>query len=565
MGFLWKRAWVGVALLTLVAAGCKNNSASSIPVITTQPTNQTVTVPAAATFSVVASGPGTLMYQWYVNGVAIVGATSATYTTPLTSITNNGEFFFVFVSNEFGSVESDEVALTVNGQTMSSVRVLTLGNDPERSGENLQEQVLAPGTVNTNAFGKIGTFATDAPVTAQPLYLSNVSVPNVGARNIVYAATANNSIYGFDAVSGAAVWQANLNGANETAGDALSCNGSAAASGITSTPVIDAARGPHGAIYVVTMSKTDAGAYVQRLHALDAATGAEMFGGPSEIQPATSVARTALTNSSSTAFDPAHFAAHAGLLIAGNQVYVSWTSMCGGSADRGWVMAFDTSSLRITNSQNLASSSTSPLAPSAESLAADAAGNIFVNGIAADLADAAGRVHSLAISADSEGDIFLLSRGALGTSSTASVYQQIAGALSGSGANPVSAYFNSSAYFSAPGDRLKAFAISDARIAGIPSTESAMPFASTPAGISISVRGTQSAIVWLTEIGSANEPAILHAFDATNLSRELFNSGQAAKNRDAIGAMISSVPPTIANGRVFVATSTGLAVFGPRQ
>jgi hypothetical protein len=83
------------------------------PTITTQPQNQTVTVGATATFTVVASGTAPLSYQWSKNGTAIAGATSASYTTPATVIGDNGSTFSAQVSNAAGSTTSNAATLTV--------------------------------------------------------------------------------------------------------------------------------------------------------------------------------------------------------------------------------------------------------------------------------------------------------------------------------------------------------------------------------------------------------------------------------------------------------------------
>jgi hypothetical protein len=84
------------------------------PSITTQPTNQTVTVGQTATFAVVATGTAPLSYQWQKNGTAISGATSASYTTPATTSSDNGAQFVVVVSNVAGNVTSTGATLTVN-------------------------------------------------------------------------------------------------------------------------------------------------------------------------------------------------------------------------------------------------------------------------------------------------------------------------------------------------------------------------------------------------------------------------------------------------------------------
>ena len=55
---------------------------------------------------------------------------------------------------------------------------------------------------------------------------------------------------------------------------------------------------------------------------------------------------------------------------------------------------------------------------------------------------------------------------------------------------------------------------------------------------------------------------MLHAYDASNLSHELYNSTQAPSSRDAFGAGNKSITPTIVNGRVYVGTTNGVGVFG---
>ena len=101
------------------------------PSITTQPASQTVTVGQSATFLVAASGTTPLSYQWQKNGVAISGATSSAYTTPVTTSADSGSQFAVAVSNSSGTVLSSIATLTVKltaGQLMASTTNLSYGN-----------------------------------------------------------------------------------------------------------------------------------------------------------------------------------------------------------------------------------------------------------------------------------------------------------------------------------------------------------------------------------------------------------------------------------------------------
>jgi hypothetical protein len=105
---------------------------------------------------------------------------------------------------------------------------------------------------------------------------------------------------------------------------------------------------------------------------------------------------------------------------------------------------------------------------------------------------------------------------------------------------------------------LKSFPITNAQLS--PSgaqTSTTFPFPGTfPV---ISANGTSNGIVWAYQNAT---PAVLHAYDATNVSHELYNSTQAANNRDQFGAGNKFIAPTVADGKVFVPTTNSVAVFG---
>jgi len=177
-----------------------------------------------------------------------------------------------------------------------------------------------------------------------------------------------------------------------------------------------------------------------------------------------------------------------------------------------------------------------------------------------DLIDTGGQVRRLAVGAGKDRHIYVVNRDSMGkwNASANQIYQDISGALGG-GVFSKPAYFNNTIYYAASGDSLKAFPISNARLATSAASVSARTFTypgSTPA---ISSSGLTNGIVWAVE---NTNPAVLHAYDAGNLSRELYNSNQAAASRDAFGAGNKFITPVVVNGRVYVGTQTGVAAFG---
>ena len=96
-------------------------------------------------------------------------------------------------------------------------------------------------------------------------------------------------------------------------------------------------------------------------------------------------------------------------------------------------------------------------------------------------------------------------------------------------------------------------------MSGQPASETTTEFPYPGVSPAISANGTSDGIVWAAQNGN---PAVLHAYDATDLTHELYNSDQAAANRDNFGTGNKFITPTVTDGMVFVGTTNGVAVFG---
>ncbi len=586
----------------------------------THPASQAVALGQTATFSAAASGTDPLTYQWQKNGTAISGAAASSYTTPPATISDSGAKFRVLVSNSAGSATSNEAVLTVNNPppNVSTADVVMYHNDIARTGQNLNETILTPANVNSTTFGKIRSLPVDGKVDAQPLYLSSQQNIAGGTHNVLYVATEHDSVYAFDADSGTQLWKVSLLGSGETTSDTRGCDQVVPEIGITSTPVIDRSAGPHGVIYVVAMSKSGS-TYFQRLHALDVTTGAEVFGGPQNIQ-ASFTGTGDNSSNGKVIFDPAQYKERTALLLLNGVLYTTWASHCDIRPYTGWIMAFNQTTLAQTSVLNIVPNGSEGAIWMADTgPAVDSAGNIYVlvangdfgtamdangfpsngnfgnaflkmstsgglavadyfemsnqaaeNGsdadlgsggaiVLPDLTDGSGNVRHLAVGAGKDGHIYVVNRDAMGkfNSSSNNIYQDLTGVL-GNGVFSMPAYFNNTVYYGAVGDAIKAFKITSAKLSTSPSFQSSNSFPYPGSTPSISANGTSNAIVWAAENGGT---AVLHAYDASNL-HELYNSNQASGGRDQFGTGNKFITPMIVNGKVYVGTTNSVGVFG---
>jgi hypothetical protein len=469
----------------------------------------------------------------------------------------------------------------------SPASVLTQHNNGERTGANLDEVILTPSNVSTKQFGMLFRRLVDDQIYGQPLSVTDVKLGG-GTHDLVYVTTVNNSVYAFDAndpYASEPFWHVNFGTPPNVYDGKYGCTDMNGNMGIIGTPVIDA---QDGTLYVVAATRTGDG-YLQRLHALDLATGADRA-----LSPVTITA---------PGFDPLMQSQRPGLLLSRGKVYIGYASHCDKESYHGFLLSYDAKSLQQTGVFN-----TSPAGKAAsiwqfgQAPAVDAEGNIyFVTGngswngssdfsesflkldsdlkmldwftptdhahldsIDADL-DCSGAVlvpgTDLVMDAGKQGVLYLVDAhrmGHLGDGQAVQHFQATSSQL------PSLVYWNSAkngalVYMWGQADRLRAY-----RFNG--DTLKEAPFAVRPevtqghpgAMISLSANGNRDGILWAAIHASGSSwhesrPGILHAYDADDITHELWNSLQNPA-RDDCNNYSKTAPPTIANGKVYLAS-----------
>lgn len=615
--------------------------AVTLAVVTNLPaTNIQATV---ATFNgqVLSSGgdtPLVTLYYGLTNGGAnasgwarsvSIGAQSGAFQQTVTDLSPNATWFFTAKAVNAAGVSwaapSQSFTTASVNKPAPQAAVLTQHNDNGRTGMNLNETSLNRANVITNLFGLLFTRPVDDQVYAQPLLMTNVNVPGKGTHNLLLVATVNDTVYAFDAddASMAVPYWTNslISPPNIVAPKNTDMTGACGGNykdfsgnmGIVGTPVVDSAA---QTLYLVARTREYGSNFVQRLHALDVATGLERPNSPVVI---------AATNA--VPFDPYKQNQRPALLLAGGYVYVTWSSHCDWGPYHGWVIGYNTANLLLPpiSFNATPSGSQAGVWMSNQGPAADTNGNVYfstgngtfdgvsnfgesflklspvggklslaswfapynwnsLNGSDADLG--CGGVllvpgTSLLLSGGKAGVLYLVNRDNMGGVSSGTADTNIIQSWSLGGhsihGGPVwwDAPDGSYAYiWGAAGDNLRQYKFN----------RSAGQFASTnvyaqsvtvggsgqPGGIlSLSANGTNtgSGIVWaaINTANNANQAVVagtLHAYDAQNIGTELWNSDQSG-TRDMLGNFAKFVAPTVANGKVYMATfSNRINVYG---
>ncbi len=509
------------------------------------------------------------------------------------------------------------LSMLIGAPSANYAQVLTAQYDNSRTSANLHEKILKPSGVNSRTFGKLFSRTVDGDVFAQPLYMASLAIPGKGNRDVVFAATEHDSVYAFDVneTRDTPLWKTTFidpeHGITPLGEQELFCPFLNPEAGITPTPVIDAQT---KTMYVLARTKEN-GKFVQKLHALDVATGKEREGSPVVIKA--TVAGTGDDSANgSIRFDPLKENPRAALLLAGGNVYLTWGSSCDIRPYHGWVMAYDARTLQQRAVLNVSPDGVDGgIWQSDAGPAADEEGNIYVATGNGDFtgANVGGRdfgdsllklrlegqklrvrdyftpfnqkildakdwdlgsqgpvllppqpgphKHLLVISGK-EGKLYLLDRDKLGKfheSSDPEVLQTI----KVKDAYGAAAYWNGHIFFTDRSDTTRDFMLQKGQLVLKGVTERMPSPAATPV---VSSDGTKDAILWVVSTKEWNEahmdrPAVLHAYNANDITHELYNSEQKS-DRDRADSTVRFCIPTIADGRVFIGARGRLDVYG---
>jgi len=506
--------------------------------------------------------------------------------------------------------------LLLVASSTSQVNVTTYHNDNARTGQNTAETTLTPQNVSVYTFGKIFSLSVDGQVYAQPLVLTGVTINGV-KHNVVYVATENDSIYAIDAGTGTVYWHKNFIPSGYTTSDDYCGSGNITGGiGITGTPVIDTAT---NTIYFVTSTKKSGVGYYQQLHAVDVVAGGEKFGGPvliggtyggttfnAEIQlqrpgllllnghvviafgqHCTDTAYGwVMSYNKSTLVQEAIFNTNPGttngsVWMGGDGVAADPTGNLFFATGDGLYDAsdeFGDSIIKLGQPSGGSFSFLDYFTPHDQGKLDSNDWDVGSGGVLV-LPDLTSGAHPhLLVQSGKEGTIYLVDRTSMGTycgSSTCTdrIVQEITGALVGGSSLNIDgvwgspAYWNGYVYFGSANkdvanvaDYMKAYSFNaggSGLLSTTPTSHTYEQFSWPAPSPSISANGTTNGILWAID----SKASVLHAYNASNLASELYNTTMYP-SRDQLGGTIKFSVPTVANGVVYVGGNGYLAAYG---
>jgi chitobiase/beta-hexosaminidase-like protein/fibronectin type III domain protein len=504
--------------------------------------------------------------------------------------------------------------------------VLVYRYDNSRTGQNLTETTLSTGNVNVGTFGKLYSFAVDGQIYGQPLLKTSLTIPGKGTFDVAYVTTQHGSVYALDANTATPLWRrAFFNNTNGITSRPADINSDIVPEiSITSTPAIDplagiiyvvaeTAQGGTADYYLYALDMTNgtdrhspvriqasvgSGAPPLILNASQSQQRPGLvlsngvlyiaFGSNGDAYPwvgwvlgydATTLARVSVFCTSGDGAQGAGLwsSGEAPPVDANGNLYVATgNGSYNGTSD--WADSY----LKLATSSGLAVADY--FTPFNQAALANADLDLASAGITL-LPDAVGSsAHPhLLIGAGKDGELYLIDRDNMGhyngsyNNPNSQIVQYLPNALGthpvtpGAGSLPyvennysTAASWQNRVYFCGIDDYCRAFGISNAVLSTSPTSLAPTTFAFPGAQPVISAASStaSSAILWAVERDSVSNLTILHAYDATNLATELYNSNQAASQRDRGGPPVKFAVPVVANGKVMVGADSELDVYG---
>ena len=576
--------------------GVSDSASLAIFTMSTSPTSATVAPSGTLQFSATIQGLSNTDVTWTVDGVVGGNATVGT-------ITSAGLYTAPFalgphtITGASPSAPFSPFASYLTVTNTSAGAVLTFHNDDARDGAFTEETTLTTANVNSSQFGKRFSYPVDGQIYAQPLFVPQLSIGGA-AHNVVFVATENDTVYAFDAdgLQTTPLWSASL-GIPSPRNDAY---GISPQLGVTSTPVIDITT---NTLYV--LAETNSGPFY--LHALDVASGAEKFGGPVSVTASVPGTGWDSTNGTITLEKGCYQRVGLALDPVTNMVYIAF-----GHCNHGWVLAYDKTSLQQTAVFNATPDGAGGGLWSGAPAIDDLSGDIYLitgvdqndpssgfndsflrlsasdlseqdffqpdneswldandadlgSGAAILLPDNTSSTPREVIGGGKDGRVFVVNRDNMGNFAPDSnnVIQTVqVGVHQFDNIFSTPVYWNGFLYYHCDDDALKAYSWSNGLLSTEPASSATPIYGMHGATASLSANGTSNGIIWdLDNSTYGTGPAVLHAYDASNLTTELYNSSQAG-TRDTAGIALKLTVPTIADGKVFVGTSNELDIYG---